>query len=624
MCGIAGLARSEGVRYGDGESVKAMLASISHRGPDDEHQLDVGHAILGARRLAIIDLNTGRQPLTTADGLVSVANNGEIYNYVELRRELAAEGHAFRTEGDTEVIAVAYQRWGLDFLPRLRGMFALSLWDEREKVLILARDRLGKKPLHYLAPDRDLMWGSELKAVLAEGSAPRQIDEEALALYLRYQYVPAPKSIYRAIRKLEPASYLVWTPDHIEEPRKYWAVAYEPKAKGSIEESESRLEALLTESVELRLRSDVPVGIFLSGGIDSSIVTAIAASKSPQPLRTFSIGFSDRSFDEREAARIVAQQFGTVHTDEVVDIDAIGALPDLAFTYDEPFADSSALPTYRVAQLASQSVKVVLTGDGGDESFAGYRRYGAMSVIDRVQTLPRPVVAGAKLATLGLTRYGPFTRARNSVARGWSVAEARPQDRYLALVSIFDGTLVTELLGHDGTEVYLSAVIDERLGRTDRLLRADLLTYLPEDLLVKMDRATMAHGLEARSPLLDHAVVEYAASLPEEFKLRGRASKILLRRLARRRLPAAITRRPKMGFGVPIDAWFDGDLGGVLYDLLTAREYPAQHLVNPNVGLRLLAEHRTGVRRHGPRLWSLLFLETWARRWLPAAVGAAA
>jgi asparagine synthase (glutamine-hydrolysing) len=603
-----------------------MLESIAHRGPDDQHSLSYDRAVLGARRLSILDLAGGRQPLVNEDGTVAASNNGEIYNYLELRSLLIGKGHRFRTDGDTEVIAHAYEEFGLNFVDHLRGMFAIAIWDARANRLVLARDRLGKKPIYWTVHQNRLVYGSELKTLLQDPTLPRIIDQEALGQYLQFQYVPAPRSILKGIRKLPPASILTWDG---REPtiRRYWSPSYEPKDQRPEVEQITECRDLLRESVQLRLRSDVPVGIFLSGGMDSSAVTALASELAPIRLKTFSIGFQDSAYNELPYARRVADAFDTDHVEDVVALDAIDLLPELVEHFDEPFADSSALPTFRVAQLASQSVKVVLTGDGGDEAFGGYRRYVGMRWLRGAAALPRPARILARRASLGLAdaaHLGPRTRSR--LARGWEAAELSEVDRYVRLMSIFRPDDVVRLQRGTGSDPsgYLASILNERGRRLDRLLRTDLLTYLPEDLLVKMDRATMANSLEARSPILDHRLIEFAATLPESRKITGRTTKAILRKAVGPLLPPGLLDRPKMGFAVPIDEWFRGQLGMMLEDLLRANTGEAQHLVDPAIGARFLAEHRRGYREHGHRLWALLMLELWARRWLRSSRAIAA
>lgn len=624
MCGIAGLVATAGLQPTDERLVDAMLLSLAHRGPDDHYAICDQHAALGARRLAIIDLDTGRQPLSNEDGMVWVTQNGEIYNYLELREELTTRGHVLKTKGDTEAIVHAYEEFGDDFPNHLRGMFAVAIWDAGRRRLVLARDRLGKKPLYWRLADGRLSYGSELKALLADPTLERKIDRDALALYLQYQYVPAPRTIFKGVYKLPPASLLVWEGS---EPRidRYWSPSYEPKRRTTAQEDVEECLSLLRESVRLRLRSDVPLGVFLSGGMDSSVVTALIVEASNKPVRTFSIGFAEEDHNELPYARAVAKQLGTSHVDEIVTIDAIDLLPKLAYHYDEPFGDSSAMPTYRVAELAAQELKVVLTGDGGDESFGGYGRYTNRSKIELLTRIPGSrILSSAARAITSRSLSGQQNRLR---AELWYALERMtPDERYISHMSIFGPDLSRRLLGKDAgsdQSAFLGDVLEAGpRDHLDRLLRADLLTYLPEDLLVKMDRATMANSLEARSPLLDHKVVEFAASLPGNRKINRGETKVVLRAVAKTLLPAELVDRPKMGFGIPIHDWFRDGLGNVYADMVLAPGSATRDYLDRDVAASQLAEHRRGEANNGHRLWALLMFEQWARTWLqpPAPV----
>lgn len=619
MCGIAGVATESGCRPDDPQRVAGMLRCLAHRGPDDQHEEADGLAVIGSRRLSIIDLDTGRQPLTNEDGTIVVSQNGEIYSYVELRDELRKRGHTFRTQSDTEVIAHAYEEYGDDFVDHLRGMFAIAIWDRGRRRLVLARDRLGKKPIYWHLANGRLTYGSELKAVLAAHDGPRIVDGTSLALYLQYQYVPAPRSMLVGINKLPPASILTWDGGEAVV-RRYWTLAYQPKSTRSDDEDRERCEELIREAVRLRLRSDVPVGVFLSGGMDSSVVTAMMAGLSDRPVRTFSIGFDERAFDELPYARAVARHFGTDHTEEVVTLDAMRLLPALATHFDEPFGDSSAIPTMQVAHLAAAQLKVVLTGDGGDEAFGGYLRYRFQSAMGALSRVPRPLqhllAAGAQ-SFLSRTMARPLLRRRTESWR--RLIDLGPNERYVALMSLHDQAERDALLGrHVPTDHYLIEALtgDPDAVGLDRLLRADTLTYLPEDLLVKVDRATMARSLEARSPLLDHVLVEFAATLPVDRKVRRRESKWILRQVARSLMPAEMVDRPKKGFGVPIATWFKGALGDHYRQVVLAGDSRSRDHLDTNVAARLLAEHQSGLRDHSHRLWVLLVFELWLRRWM--------
>ena len=572
-----------------------------------------------ARRLSIIDLETGRQPLTDESDKIICSQNGEIYNYVELRADLERRGHVFRTHGDTETIVHLYEEFGPTFAVYLRGMFAIAIWDGRMGRLVLARDRLGKKPIYWRLSDGRLTYGSELKTILVEGGFERKVDRAALDQYLQYQYVPAPSSMLQGVHKLAPASVLVWEggAPSIE---RYWNPRYTPKTRQNFRDDVEEGASLIREAVRLRLRSDVPVGVFLSGGMDSSVVTALMAELSASPVRTFSIGFENQAFDELPYARAVAQRFGTQHTEEIVRLDAIELLPELADHYDEPFADPSAIPTFRVSQVASQHLKVVLTGDGGDESFGGYGRYVAQRKFNTLDRVPVPLLRGIiRSGRAVLELGGSPARLRRMLDLADELTGMGENERYVALMTLVRDPDRSKLMGGSPSisNRYLLDILESgpRNG-TDRILRADLLTYLPEDLLVKMDRATMANALEARAPLLDHKVVEFAATLPTNRKIKGSTTKVLLRAIAKQLMPDSMVDRPKMGFGVPIEDWFRGELGDRYRELVLAPDSAVRDHMDQSVAARLLVEHIEGRESQHHRLWALLMFELWARRWL--------
>lgn len=617
MCGIAGVATASGLEATDEGLVDAMLRSLAHRGPDDQYAICDRHLAMGARRLAIIDLDTGRQPVCNEDGTIWATQNGEIYNYLELRDELAAQGHVLKTKGDTEVIVHAYEQYGERFPEKLRGMFAIAIWDAGQQRLVLARDRLGKKPLYWRLANGRFTYASELKALLADPTTPREVDREALALYLQYQYIPAPLTIFKGVYKLPPASVLVWGGG---EPRvsRYWRPMYEPKRRSSAADDLEECLRLLRESVSLRLRSDVPVGVFLSGGMDSSVVTALMVEASHQRVRTFSIGFAEEEYNELPYARAVAHYLGTDHVDDIVTIDAIELLPKLAYHYDEPFGDPSAMPTYRVAELAARELKVVLTGDGGDESFAGYRRYQFDKTMRLLTRMPGSRILASTAQTI-ISRSPAGERLRRRTKIWQKLSRMSTDQRYVVMMSVVPPEMNLQLMGGDprsDQSAYLGdALATGSVDPLDRLLRADLLTYLPEDLLVKMDRATMGNSLEARAPLLDHKLVEFAAALPRDRKIHGSETKVLLRSVAKTLLPANLVDRPKRGFGIPLNEWFRGSLGDVYADLVLSPDAVIRDHLDQSVAAAWLKEHRSGEASHGHRLWDLLMFEQWARTW---------
>lgn len=628
MCGIAG---QVDVNAGSGRVLSDMCDALVHRGPDDVGAHVEQGLELGMRRLAIIDIAHGQQPIYNDDRSLVVVFNGEIYNFQELRAGLAARGHRFRSEGDTEVILHLYEEHGIDLVHRLRGMFALAIWDRRDRKLVLARDRVGKKPLYYAQTATGLVFGSELKALLRHPGVRRTIDYQALDHYLTFQYVPAPWSILEQVRKLPPASVLVYRDEQVSV-SEYWRLDYQRKTEMSRPEAVEHVRGLVREATAIRLTSERPLGAFLSGGIDSSLVVAAMAEASPQPIKTFSIGFDDAGYDEREYARLVSQHFGTEHHELVMDPDPVATLAAVGDAYDEPFADSSAVPSLEVARLTRQHVTVALTGDGGDESFGGYTRYAYNAAVERVPvTLRSGLARGGRLLPARGDSRRPVGRMRRIMVSSAGDAGAR----YLAVMSYFDEP-GKRALYLPRMAAALSPTASTDLMRSwwdasaapdvvDRMLDVDVRSYLPGDLLMKVDIATMRHSLEARAPLLDQRVMEFGASLPSSWKVHGRSTKVLLKEAARGWLPDAVLDRPKMGFGVPVARWLREDLREPARDLLTDRTAVERGLFDPANVRRLLDEHDAGVD-HGPRIWALLMLEQWHRRWLdvPSTAGSAA
>ena len=624
MCGIAGfvdlqqrLPRDEAAA-----TLEQMCRVIAHRGPDDQGtmQTDDG-AHLGMRRLSIIDLAGGHQPISNEDGTVSIVFNGEIYNYCELQPELEARGHHFQTHSDTEVIVHSYEEFGPACVSKLRGMFAFAIWDAKKQSLFIARDRVGKKPLYYtLTPEGALIFGSELKSLLQHPSMRREINPQAIDAYLTWGYVPDPLSILKGIRKLPPGHYLTFANGRVDVTC-YWDFRYEPVQGETSRRAEDYLEelrSLLSESVRLRLIADVPLGAFLSGGIDSSTIVGLMAREMSQPVKTFSIGFNEDSYNELKYARIAARHFGTDHHEFVVTPDLCQIVDDLAWFLDEPFADSSAIPTYMVSKLAREHVKVVLSGDGGDELFAGYTRY----VIDQRRSgfagLPRFVRHGLMAP---LSRHLPHgARGRNFLHN----VALDSLDRYLDSISIFTELnkplLYTDAfrgqLQRNGDEVIPFRSYAERV-RTgeplDTLLYIDSKTYLPGDILTKVDRMSMAVSLEARVPLLDHKLIEFVNSIPASLKLNGLETKHVFKQAIRDFVPAEILNRPKQGFGVPVDEWINQQLRERIHDTLTEQRTRERGYIAPAYVQLLLDEHERGRRDHSTQLWTLFMLELWHR-----------
>jgi asparagine synthase (glutamine-hydrolysing) len=623
MCGIAGVIDSE--RPVERELVERMCAALEHRGPDSRGiHLEDG-AALGAQRLAIIDVPGGSQPAYNETGDVAVVFNGEIYNHRELREELVRGGHRFASSADTEVLPHLYEEHGPRLVERLRGMFAFAIWDARERRLVCARDRVGKKPLFYARRGGRFSFASELGALLQDDTIPRELDPEAIDAYLALQYVPHPLCALRGVRKLPPACTLVVEAGGGERVERYWELRYLPKRDGTPAELEEELRAKLDDAVRVRLESEVPLGALLSGGIDSSAVVASMAAASRGPVRTFSVGFDDPAYDESRFARLVSVRFGTEHHELRLRPDALAIMPRLARQHGEPFGDSSALATFHLAELVAGEVTVALTGDGGDESFAGYDRYEPSARLRRIASVP-PALARAAGALLGRLGAGPGSRsARSRLARLGRLLALDEAGLYAQSVLIFDAAARRSLLApgfgsHDAAERMLLDAWRSLTAadRTDRMMGVDVATYLPGDLLPKVDIATMAHSLEARSPLLDHELMELAASLPAELK----RNKGILRSALRGTLPDEVLDRPKMGFAVPLQRWFREDLAGSAGELLLDRDARSLGFLNRHAVEALIREHESGVADHSMRIWVLMMLETWQREVLSAAPAA--
>ncbi|HXM48233.1 MAG TPA: asparagine synthase (glutamine-hydrolyzing) [Pyrinomonadaceae bacterium] len=625
MCGIAGIVRSDGAPV-DRELVARMNEAIRHRGPDEDGFYFSDGVGLAMRRLAIIDLKSGQQPIPNSDRTAWIVFNGEIYNYRELRGQLEKLGHEFHTDSDTEAIVHAYDQYGTDCPKYLRGMFAFAIWDERAKSLFLARDRVGKKPLLYAKLDGELVFGSEFTALLEHPRISRAVDFEAIHHYLSFICVPAPLTAYRAIRKLEPGHWLLWRGGEIKTER-YWELDFSKKVNIDEEEAGERVVELLRDAVRVRLMSEVPLGAFLSGGIDSSAVVALMAQESSEKIKTFSIGFDEQDFSELHHARRVAEHVGADHHEFIVRPDAMEILPTLVEHYGEPFADSSAIPSYYVSKETRAFVTVALNGDGGDECFAGYERYAAMSIAQKYANLPEAlrngVIANVVSALPGFdARQNPLRKAKRFVA----AASLPPVERYLRWVSSFDDAAKQNLYSDDfrhETAMFRTASILEPWfakangsGIVDAALLTDTMTYLPNDLLVKMDIASMTVSLEARSPFLDHQLMEFAASLPEKLKLRRLTTKYLLKRVLRKLVPAENLNRSKMGFGVPIGHWFRGAMQPFLRETLLSEKALARGLFQPERVRQLIDSHVSVKADHSHRLWTLLMLELWFERFI--------
>lgn len=628
MCGICGIVDYSGNKIGR-DILSRMCAQMKHRGPDDEgiDIFDGDPSVgLGHRRLSIIDLSSsGHQPIANEDKSIWALCNGEIYNYHELRQELESKGHVFSSQTDIEVIVHLYEEYGETYISRLRGMFAIALWDNNEKKLLLARDRVGKKPLLYYYNNGKFCFASEFSALLSGGFIPKKINYTALENYLTCGYISAPLTIYEDVFKLEPAHFLELKNDKITI-NNYWQLNYADKINISEQDAVQELLRLLKEAVSLRLYSDVPLGAFLSGGIDSSIVVALMSELSGKKVNTFSIGFDDADYDELKYARNISTKYNTNHNEFIVKPDALEILPLLVERYGEPFADSSCVPSYYVARQTKRFVTVALNGDGGDESFAGYERYQAMFIADRLQRSPaiiRGLISGAIGMVPGsLTSKGLLKRAQ----RFMNAASLPFAKRYLQWVSIFTSDLKKEFYSEDFIrrvsnideanfiEKYLSKF--SNYSMLDCLLNADVHTYLPNDLLVKMDIASMANSLEARSPFLDHKLMEFASRLPAEYKMKGLVKKYILKEAIKDFVPKENIYRKKMGFGIPVGSWFRNELKGFVNEILLCDRSLNRGYFKADTLKSMVKLHTEKKVDYALQIWSLLMLELWHQRFM--------
>jgi asparagine synthase (glutamine-hydrolysing) len=618
MCGICGFASAE--RTPDIDAVARMSGRLVHRGPDDDGLFCEGQVALAARRLSIIDLAHGHQPIENEDRSAVVVQNGEIYNHRELKRELVGRGHRFATECDTEVLVHAYEEWGDAFLERLRGMFALALWDKRRRRLLLARDRFGIKPLYYRHAGGELSFASELKAMLEQPGFSREIDPRGIAAYLAFNSIPAPLTIFAEARKLPPGHLLAWEGGALEM-RRYarpGPVLAEETRRGSEAELAAELREVLDDSIRAHLVADVPVGVLLSGGVDSGGIAALASRRVSEPLRTFSIGFEEQGFDELSRARLVAERYGTDHRELVLRPDAVELLPKLVEAFDEPFGDSSALPTYLVSQLASGHVKTAMSGEGGDELFGGYYTYVADLLarrVGRLAALARPL---AEALPSRSDRVG-FDYKAKRFAR--AAANADPLERHHGWKEIFSPQARAELAGEriqgwDPLDLYRERYAETAAAEPlARMQDVDLGIYLVDDLLVKTDRLSMAHSLELRVPFLDPAVADFAFSLPTGMKVRGFAKKRLLRKALEPLLPREIVHGRKQGFSIPIAAWLRGPLEPFAREVLAPSAVARQGLLDPAAVTPLLDRHCSGREDLSRQIWGLMALTLWFDRY---------
>lgn len=616
MCGIAGFYLREG--QADLPAVRAMCDQIRHRGPDDEGYHVEGGCAIGMRRLSIIDLSTGHQPMANEDGSIWVVFNGEIYNYRELRSELIGRGHRFVTNSDTETLIHLYEEQGAEGLKLLRGMFAYAIWDGRKRQLFLARDRFGKKPLYYAVLPQGIYFASELKCLQAAG-VPQEIDQEALRLFFEFTYIPEPRSCLRAVRKLPAGSWLTFSADGSLRQGRYWQfpapVAGTPPDFSEVDLC-ARLREKFDESVRIRMIADVPLGAFLSGGIDSSSVVASMALASPEPVRTFSIGFEESAFNELEYAAMVARQYKTEHHEIMVRPDAVDLVSRLVRHFDEPFGDSSAIPTFIVSEFAVQHVKVALSGDGGDELFAGYDRFQALARLRKFDYAPRvlqafiswaadrlPYSAYGKNYLHMLSRPTALERYFESNYAPWFMRKELLADEWMLPA---DAAYLTRL--------FADYLLPDSADLLSQVLYFETTQNLPGDMLVKVDRMSMANSLEVRCPLLDHELGELAASIPHRAKIQNGQGKHILLKALGDRLPPALLNRSKMGFGVPLSLWFRSILRTFLWDHLNSGSFMSRGIVSPQFVRQMLEEHDSGRRDNSHWLWSLLMLELWFRQ----------
>lgn len=626
MCGIVGVYSDQG-NLPTEQDFSAACTTLRHRGPDDQGTFRNDTAALGQRRLSIIDLDSGHQPIHNEDRSIWTVYNGEIYNYIELRDELESLGHRFYTASDTEVIVHGYEQWGIESFGRLRGMYAIALWDGRDRSMVLARDPLGKKPLYITAQNGQRAFASELKALRALPKLEFSLDTAACRDFALMGYVPTPASIYREVRKVKPGHAVILRGETIEE-QAFWRLSFLPKHQTSEADLLNQLDQHLNDAVRLRLRSDVPFGAFLSGGLDSSIVTALMAKHMSTAVKTYSIGFKEAAFNELSDARQIALHIGSEHHEHIVSADAVGLLDKLVWHFDEPFADSSAIPTFLVAEAAARDVKMVLSGDGGDEAFGGYERYMKQQVIERLYRL------SLGLAGPGLKALGSLLPGKLGTRLAWlGKRTALPfPARYLSGVALNTPANVARWL-RDASDDRSYGTVESYFDHgysdlNDEMIHGDIESYLLDDILVKVDRMTMANSLEARAPLLDVKLVEWAARLPNHMKMRGGRGKYLLRQLASRYLPADTLDKSKQGFAIPLDQWFRSDLHELIADTLESRDFAEAGIFNQDIARSLLSEHLAGTHQHGEKLWQMLVFALWHKDQqqrpitLPIAAGA--
>jgi len=623
MCGIVGIFNYGGNKSTEELTLHRMCDLLKHRGPDDDGYFVKDKIALGMRRLAIIDLATGRQPIHNEDESLWIVLNGEIYNFKDLRKELETQGHKFYTNTDTETIIHLYEEYGDGCVEKLRGMFAFALWDNKEEKLFIAKDRLGKKPLYYTVSDGNFVFSSEIPPLLEYLRRTPEILQEAIDLYLTYQYIPSPMTIFKDIKSLPPAHTLVCNRQGNIKIERYWSVNFLNKTNLSFQESCQKTADILSEATKLRLISDVPLGAFLSGGHDSSIIVGLMSRFSDKPVKTFSIGFEEEDFSELHYARIVAKHFGTEHNEFIVRPNFVELLPKIVWHYGQPFADSSALPSYIVSRETRKYVTVALNGDGGDETFGGYLRYKALAASPYLSWFFYAIGRenSERLASLvPFTKRIKFFRYLSRMISGLSL---RPSEKNIFWHCIFPDDMrgylyssgMKSRLAASEPYDYLVKIFENAPSDNllDRAFYTDIMSYLPECLLVKMDIASMANSLEARSPFLDHKVVEFSATLPSSWKIRGLTTKYILKKTFKGFLPSEIINRPKQGFGIPVGKWFRNDWKNYFREVVLSERALNRGYFRRESLERIFGEHISGYRDHGYRLWALLMLELWHR-----------
>jgi len=621
MCGIAGKLNFNSGRQVSLKLIQEMNKVLSHRGPDDEGIYIKKNIALGNRRLKVIDLSeAAKQPMANEDKTCWIVFNGEIYNFRDLRKDLIKKGHQFISLSDTEVILHLYEDFGENCLEYLRGMFAFAIWDEKKQKLFLARDRLGKKPLKYFIGPDFLIFASELKAILKDPEVPKKPDFEAIHYYLTFQFAPSPLTGFKNIKKLPPAHYLICQNGKIEIKR-YWKLDFSQKLDLSEKEWKKEILQKLEESVKLRMISDVPLGAMLSGGTDSSTIVALMSKLSAKPIETFSIGFEEQDYNELPYAKIIAEKFKTNHHEFIVKPNAIEILPRLAYSYEEPYADSSAIPTFYLSEFTRKYVTVALNGDGGDENFAGYNRYNALKIFYLLQKLPK-FTTNITQQGLALAAKIIFSESKKGkVIKLIKKLSESPERGYLQLISYFNKEekerIYTDSFKEKIKDIDSFEIVKEKFEETysfdflDKILYTDINLCLPEDLLVKMDIATMANSLEARSPLLDHQFMELTAKIPSDLKLKGQNKKYIFKKALEDFLPKEILYRKKMGFGVPIEKWFRNELKNYIYEILLSKRFLSREIFKKEEVKRILDNHIQRNQNCAYQIWALLFLEHW-------------